>query len=469
MAVALELAWRAFSAFPGRLAHGAGRAARRCSALSTLSLAWLTPRSSYETLWEWQPGVVTAAVWLLTATALLVVFYQVPIGDWQRAIMLGLAPYLLVFVTLLSLLRRHGWAVRAEVGLARLAGLPRRSCCSGPGRPGARTTRAPAAWRAGSPPDARARALVGRLRGAVLHARPLQPRARAAALAVRAERAGAARARVAAPARSSSTRRSRARPSTPPSAPATRSRAPDALTVLRVALSVLEEAGADRLTRLRAMAVYSRMVQAIRPLPAAVRRPRSAAPGSRRAAPRSRARPRFLVGTQERFRLWLLLMGLGVRIVLRGGPARRRGAAASPRAAAVGDVRRRALPTSRRSTRRTSPRSRRSRRRSRPSTAAAGSGSGSASPATPASRSAERYAPPRSRGSAPRASRPAAARRAARSGAGAGARATSARPSASEPSRPQAIACSSRLPVAVASTGPASTGRPAASAVAWFR
>jgi len=82
-----------------------------------VSLAWLTPRSSYETFWEWQPGVVTAAVWLLAATALLVVFYQVPIGDWQRAIMLGLAPYLLVFVTLLSVLRRHGWALRAEVGL----------------------------------------------------------------------------------------------------------------------------------------------------------------------------------------------------------------------------------------------------------------------------------------------------------------------------------------------------------------
>ncbi len=27
----------------------------------------------------------------------------------------------------------------------------------------------------------------------------------------------------------------------------------------------------------------------------------------------------FLVGTQERFRLWLVLMRLGVRIVLRGG------------------------------------------------------------------------------------------------------------------------------------------------------
>jgi len=116
MAVAIELAWRAFAAFPG-----AWRTARvvllALLATSTLSLTWLTPRSSYDTLWEWQPGIVTAAVWLLAATALLVVFYQVPIGEWQRAIMLGLAPYLLVFVTLLSVLRRQGWALRQEIGL----------------------------------------------------------------------------------------------------------------------------------------------------------------------------------------------------------------------------------------------------------------------------------------------------------------------------------------------------------------
>jgi hypothetical protein len=108
MAVALELAWRAFEAFPGAL-----RAARRAIlvllAASTLGLAAFTPPSTYATLWDWQPGTVTAALWLLTATALLVVWYQVPVHDWQRAIMLGLAPYLLVFVFVLDLLRRHGW------------------------------------------------------------------------------------------------------------------------------------------------------------------------------------------------------------------------------------------------------------------------------------------------------------------------------------------------------------------------
>jgi len=113
MAIAVELAWRAFAAFPGAM-----RAARRVLlallAISTLALASLTPPSSYLTLWEWQPGIATAAVWLLTATALLVVWYQVPLHPWPRAIMLGLAPYLLVFVAALDLLRRHGWAAFRE-------------------------------------------------------------------------------------------------------------------------------------------------------------------------------------------------------------------------------------------------------------------------------------------------------------------------------------------------------------------
>jgi hypothetical protein len=115
--LAVELAWRAFAVFPGAM-----RTARivlfAVLASSTVALALLTPPSSYATVWNWQPVVATAALWLLTATALLVVWYQVPVQDWQRAIMLGLAPYLLMFVTLLGMLRRHGWDLREYIGLA---------------------------------------------------------------------------------------------------------------------------------------------------------------------------------------------------------------------------------------------------------------------------------------------------------------------------------------------------------------
>ena len=88
-----------------------------------------------------------------------------------------------------------------------------------------------------------------------------------------------------------------------------------------MALAVLEEAGADRLTRLRAMAVYSRMVRATGPR-LRRRQPRSAASGFKAAAAFAGFVHGFLVGTQERFRLWLVLMPLGVRIVLHGRAAR---------------------------------------------------------------------------------------------------------------------------------------------------
>jgi len=111
MAIAIELAWRAFAAFPG-----AWRTARVVLAAvliaSTLVLALLTPHSSYNTVWEWQPSVATAAIWVLTAVALLVWHYQVPITEWQRAIVLGFPPYLLVFVTLLNLFRTRGLVLK---------------------------------------------------------------------------------------------------------------------------------------------------------------------------------------------------------------------------------------------------------------------------------------------------------------------------------------------------------------------
>jgi hypothetical protein len=112
----LELAWRAFSVFPGAL-----RRARLVLSMllgaSSVAMAVFTPPSSYATVWDFQPSVVTGTLWLLTATALMVVWYQIPVHDWQRAIMLGLAPYLLVFVAALDILRRHGWSAAGSASL----------------------------------------------------------------------------------------------------------------------------------------------------------------------------------------------------------------------------------------------------------------------------------------------------------------------------------------------------------------
>ena len=114
MAIALELAWRAFSTFPGaaRTARGVLLA---LLVVSTVALALLAPASSFMTVWDWQPRATTAALWLLTATAVMVVWYQVPVHEFQRAIMLGLAPYLLVFVSLFGILQRQGWGAREPI------------------------------------------------------------------------------------------------------------------------------------------------------------------------------------------------------------------------------------------------------------------------------------------------------------------------------------------------------------------
>jgi hypothetical protein len=116
VAIAVELAYRTFGVFPG-----AWRTARAVLAsllaVSTLAVAVLVPAASYSNLYDWQPRISTAAVWLFTATALLVVWYQIPIRDFQRAIMLGFAPYLLLMVTFMGLLKRHGWAFRSTLGV----------------------------------------------------------------------------------------------------------------------------------------------------------------------------------------------------------------------------------------------------------------------------------------------------------------------------------------------------------------
>jgi len=115
LVLALELAWRAFRLFPGAL-----RTARVVLgvilAATTLVVAFVTPPADYSTLWQWQPSIVTGTLWMFTATALLVVWYQVPVHDWQRAIMLGLVSYLVVFVLYMDLLRRFGWDYRLAVG-----------------------------------------------------------------------------------------------------------------------------------------------------------------------------------------------------------------------------------------------------------------------------------------------------------------------------------------------------------------
>jgi len=107
--IAVELTYRTVKAFPGAAAMA------RASSLVVLvlSLAAITSgkgAGSYQAVFEWQPRITVATIWMFTLTALLVLWYHLPIHAWHRVILLGFAPYLFVFGTLIGLLQRKGWA-----------------------------------------------------------------------------------------------------------------------------------------------------------------------------------------------------------------------------------------------------------------------------------------------------------------------------------------------------------------------
>jgi hypothetical protein len=118
LAIGLELGFRLFRGFPG------GRPVARLSitgvAIATTMAVLSFPAGLTYTavVLEWHPRVLTGTIWLMTMLALLVVWYRLPVHPFQKAILMGFVPYLVVFVSLLSVLRSHGWVVRPWFNLA---------------------------------------------------------------------------------------------------------------------------------------------------------------------------------------------------------------------------------------------------------------------------------------------------------------------------------------------------------------
>src|SRR5450432_3115430 len=65
---------------------------------------------------EMVPRLATGAIWIFTALAALVLWYRLPLGDLQKAILMGYAPYLLIFTVGMNLLTGIGWHLRSWVG-----------------------------------------------------------------------------------------------------------------------------------------------------------------------------------------------------------------------------------------------------------------------------------------------------------------------------------------------------------------
>jgi hypothetical protein len=108
VAVALELAYRVVRAFPGamRTARISALALLACSTTVIVGGPWA---AGYRSMAEWQPRMVFGVVSLFTLTALVVLWYNLPVRSWHRALLMGFSAYLLVFTVVLNVLRTHGW------------------------------------------------------------------------------------------------------------------------------------------------------------------------------------------------------------------------------------------------------------------------------------------------------------------------------------------------------------------------
>jgi hypothetical protein len=115
MGIAVELTFRTFQAFPG-----AKVTARRLlfGLLLATSFALVASPDGIESAnkgWyelvalDLQPRVLTGAIWLMNGLAILITWYRVPVHTYHKALLLGFVPYLLIFTTLLSLLKQWGW------------------------------------------------------------------------------------------------------------------------------------------------------------------------------------------------------------------------------------------------------------------------------------------------------------------------------------------------------------------------
>jgi hypothetical protein len=119
LAIAAELTYRTFRAFPG--------AAARVRILlapvffvPVLFVSKVPAGASYQEIVQIHlPQIQTGVIWIITAITLLIAWYRVPVHAMHRAILIGFAAYLLIFTTLLNVLRDFGFEnLRSFIGMA---------------------------------------------------------------------------------------------------------------------------------------------------------------------------------------------------------------------------------------------------------------------------------------------------------------------------------------------------------------
>jgi hypothetical protein len=109
LAIAAELTYRTFRAFPGAAARVRVLLAP-VFIVPALFVSKVPPGAAYEDwLRVYWPQVQTGVIWIMVAITLLIAWYRVPVHTMHRAILIGFAAYLLIFTTLLNVLRDFGF------------------------------------------------------------------------------------------------------------------------------------------------------------------------------------------------------------------------------------------------------------------------------------------------------------------------------------------------------------------------
>lgn len=109
-AMALELAYRTFRAFPGALAT------LRWALLVVLAVTFFavvavsgTSGDFRSFVAELHPRVLNGSIWIFTAIAGLILWYRLPVDAFRKAVLLSYVPFLLVFTIMLNALGSVGW------------------------------------------------------------------------------------------------------------------------------------------------------------------------------------------------------------------------------------------------------------------------------------------------------------------------------------------------------------------------
>ena len=112
MAIAVELGFRIFQAFPAAQAT-ARRLLFVLLVVTSVALIGVPIGANWEVVLDWQSRALTGTIWLMNGLALLITWYRVPVHAFHKAILMGFVPYLVVFTSLLTLLGKYGWLLRA--------------------------------------------------------------------------------------------------------------------------------------------------------------------------------------------------------------------------------------------------------------------------------------------------------------------------------------------------------------------